>query len=114
WHFREQGLRGTDLIAEFDRMIDGTANRPYVYRQLLPATANWLVRTLPVEAIGRHISARARDKIIDALNLRGKKYPVQYVIIYIATYLSALLATFSVYRVCRAAKIPEPAAVFTA
>ena len=28
WHFREQGSRGTDLIAEFDRMIDGTANRP--------------------------------------------------------------------------------------
>lgn len=113
WHFREQGLRGTDLIAEFDRMIDGTANRPYVYRQLLPATANWTVRTLPVDAIGRHISVRARDKIIDALNLRGKKYPVQYVIIYIATYLSALLATFALYLVCRAATLPEPAAAFT-
>lgn len=113
WHFREQGSRGTDLIAEFDRMIDGTANRPYVYRQLLPATANWMVRTLPVEAIDRHISVRARDKISDALNLRGKKYPVQYVIIYIATYLSALLATIVLYCVCRAAKLPEPAAAFT-
>src|ERR1700758_4947116 len=40
WHFREQGARGTDLIAEFDRMIDGTANRPYIYRQLLPDVAN--------------------------------------------------------------------------
>ena len=112
WHFREQGLRGTDLIAEFDRMIDGTADRPYVYRQLLPDTANWLVRALPVDAIGRHISARARNKISDALNLRGKKYPVQYVIIYIATYLSALLATFALYRVCKAARLSEPAAVF--
>jgi len=113
WHFREQGLRGTDLIAEFDRMIDGTANRPYVYRQLLPATANWMVRTLPVDAIGRHISERARGKINDALNLRGKKYAVQYVIIYIATYLSALLATFALYRVCRASKLPEPTSAFT-
>src|SRR6478752_3591895 len=40
WHFREQGARGTDLIAEFDRMIDGSANRPYIYRQLLPNLAN--------------------------------------------------------------------------
>lgn len=114
WHFREQGSRGTDLIAEFDRMIDGTANRPYVYRQLLPVAANWMVRTLPVEAIGRHVSVRARDKISDALNLRGKKYPIQYVIIYIATYLSALLATFFLYRVATAAKLPEPTAAFTA
>jgi len=38
WHFREQGARGTDLIAEFDRMIDGTANRPHIYRQLLPGS----------------------------------------------------------------------------
>ena len=94
-------------------MIDGTANRPYVYRQLLPATANWLVRALPIDAIGRHISARAKDKISDALNLGGKKYPVQYVIIYITTYLSALFATFMLYRVCKASGLPDPAAVFT-
>ena len=114
WHFREQGARGTDLIAEFDRMIDGTANRPYVYRQLLPAMANSMVRVLPVEAIGSHLSLRAKDKISDALNLRGKRYPVQYVIIYIATYLSALLATFVLYRVCRAGGLRKPVAAFSA
>jgi len=113
WHFREQGARGTDLIAEFDRMIDGTADRPYIYRQLLPDTANWFVRVLPVDAIGRRISERAKDKISEALNLHGKAHPVQYVIVYAATYLSALLATFVLYRVCTAIRIPAPAAVFT-
>src|SRR5450631_3104349 len=47
WHFREAGTRGWDAGAEFGKMIDGTARRPYIYRQLLPSAANWLTRALP-------------------------------------------------------------------
>lgn len=112
WHFREQGTRGTDLIAEFDRMIDGTAYRPYVYRQLLPDVANALTRVLPVDAIVRHVPARAKDRISVAFNLSSKKYPAQYLIIYIANYLSALFAAFALYRVGKAVKLSEPAALF--
>jgi len=100
WHFREQGARGTDLIAEFDRMIDGSANRPYIYRQLLPDLANSLTRVLPVDAITRRVPARAKERIGVAFNLSSKKYPAQYLIVYIATYLSALFAAFALYRVC--------------
>ena len=114
WHFREQGARGTDLIAEFDRMIDGTAHRPYIYRQLLPDFANGLARALPVDAIARRVPQRAKDRISVAFNLSSKKYPAQYLIFYIATYLFALFASVALYRVCVAADLAEPVAVFAA
>lgn len=112
WHFRERGARGTDLIAEFDRIIDGTASRPYIYRQLLPDIANSLTRVLPVDAISRRVPQRARDRISVAFNLSSKAYPAQYLIFYIATYLSALLASLALYRVCTAANVAEPTALF--
>jgi len=114
WHFREQGARGTDLIAEFDRMIDGTASRPYIYRQLLPNIANSLTRALPVDAISRRVPQRAKDRISAAFNLSSKAYPAQYLILYIATYLFALLASLALYRVCSAANVAEPVALFAA
>ena len=112
WHFREQGARGTDLIAEFDRMIDGSANRPYIYRQLLPDLANSLTRVLPVDAITRRVPARAKERIGVAFNLSSKKYPAQYLIVYIATYLSALFAAFALCGVCAAVNLSQPTAVF--
>lgn len=112
WHFREQGARGTDLIAEFDRMIDGTAHRPYIYRQMLPDVANGLARALPEDAIARRVPQRAKDRISVAFNLASKKYPAQYLIFYIATYLFALLGSFALYKVCTAADMAEPVAVF--
>lgn len=113
WHFREPGGRGDDPVAGFDEMIDGTANRPYVYRQLLPYVANRLVHALPIEAISRRVPERAKQKISVAFNLQSKLHPVQYLIVYVLTYLSALLATYALYLVCRAADLPPPAAVFS-
>src|SRR6185437_13156287 len=44
WHFRD------DMpAASLPKMLDGTADRPYVYRQLLPAIANGIERALPVQ-----------------------------------------------------------------
>ncbi|HMG84401.1 MAG TPA: hypothetical protein VK574_01580 [Terracidiphilus sp.] len=114
WHFREQGARGTDLIAEFDRMIDGTAHRPYIYRQMIPDLANSLTRVLPVDAISRRVPQRAKDRISVAFNLTSKAYPAQYLIFYIATYLFALFAAVALYKVCTAANLAEPLAVFAA
>lgn len=47
WHFLEAGVLGAYAVAGFERMVDGTANRPFVYRQLLPAIANKLERVTP-------------------------------------------------------------------
>ena len=114
WHFREAGVRGYDPGVEFGNMIDGTARRPYIYRQLMPDTANTIVRVLPLQTISRHIPARLSQKISVAFDLGSKAYPVQYLIVYILTYLSALAATFALYGVCRAADLSPPLAVFTA
>ena len=113
WHFREAGVRGYDPGAPFDQMIDGTASRPYVYRQLLPDVANWLTRTMPIQALSRRFPERVRQRIDTAFNLSSKTHPVQYLIVYIATYLAALLAAFALYLVCRAVDLPPPVAVFT-
>ena len=113
WHFREAGTRGWDAGAEFGKMIDGTARRPYIYRQLLPSTANWLTRALPVEAISRRLPENLKQRVSAAFDLSSKAYPVQYLIVYIATYLAALLAVFALYMVCTAANLSPPVAVFT-
>ena len=113
WHFREAGARGYDPVAGFEQMIDGTAHRPYVYRQLLPDLANWFTRILPRD-IEQRIPARAKERISTAFHLEAKKYPAQYLILYILSYLSALLATFALYLVCRAVGLASPAAAFTA
>jgi hypothetical protein len=112
WHFREMGTRGSYAGVEFDRMIDGSARRPYIYRQLLPDTANWLARVLPVDAITRRMPEDAGLRISAGLDLRTKVHPVQYVIVYIATYLSALLAAFALYWLLTAVNLPPPTALF--
>jgi len=113
WHFREAGARGFNPVASFDQMIDGTAYRPYIYRQLLPDAANWLTHALPIAKLSSRIPERAKHKISAAFNLSTKTYPIQYLIVYVATYLAALLAAFALYLVCTSAALPPPVAVFT-
>jgi hypothetical protein len=113
WHFREAGGRGFNPVATFDQMITGTAYRPYIYRQLLPDAANWLTYSMPLDTLSHHVPERAKQKIVAAFNLSTKSYPVQYLIVYALTYISALLATFALYLLCTAADLPPPVAVFT-
>lgn len=47
WHFREAEVTGYYKQAGFESMVDGTASRPYVYRQMLPSIANWMDRIVP-------------------------------------------------------------------
>lgn len=114
WHFREPAPRAYDPVASFGQIIDGTAYRPYVYRQLVPTIANALAHTSLADVISRHAPERAKQKISRAFDLPSKPYPVQYLIVYIATYLAALLATFALYLVCLAANLSPPVSAFTA
>ena len=61
WHFLEAGVPGAYTVAGFERMVDGTANRPFVYRQLLPAIANELERVTPDRVKGWAFQHKARD-----------------------------------------------------
>ena len=116
-HFSEAGVSGDWYQASFESMVDGTAYRPYVYRQMLPSAANWLDRVVP-ESVKTGLYDRQGkypEAYINAIAASpiaaSKVYFFRYLVIYIATYTFALLAVMSMYLVCVAVEIPQSAAV---
>jgi hypothetical protein len=101
-----------------EQMLDGTANRPYVYRQLLPSTANWIDRIVPrlIENWFYIHQGSGPDAYIAVMSdspiATNKVYFFRYLTVYVATFLFTLLAVYAMYLVCRALEIPPPAAVF--
>jgi hypothetical protein len=98
-------------------VMDGTAYRPYIYRQLLPAAANWIDRTLPrsfevwlYNYQGGGPQARM-EAIFDSPTGENPAYFFRYLMVYAATFLFALLAVYAMHLVCGAVGIGPPAAV---
>ena len=97
WTFRDDST-GISLID----VLDGTASRPFVYRQLLPATANALDKVVPDRlkvAInpGKHLSrifARATDS-------EKTRYEFRYDVVYTLSFLSLFAALFVLRDICR-------------
>jgi hypothetical protein len=117
WHFAELDAPGDDLRYHFEMMMDGTAYRPYVQRQLLPAAANWIDSAVPrsfetwlyswQNGPNAHM-----DQFFDTQTAENPDYFFRYLIVYIITFLFTLLAVYAMYLVCRELEIPPPAAVF--
>lgn len=90
-------------------MLDGTASRPFVYRQLLPAVANGIERALPGGVKGRinallfddnprhHPITTVYPNARDALNPR---YALRYYLIYGMSFVALFLAMFALRAVC--------------
>jgi hypothetical protein len=92
----------------FESMVDGTAERPWVYRQLLPMLANW---------IDRQVSEQTKDWLFTAQSHRGsgwrgshflcspvaasRAYFLRYWIVYAAVFMSAWISVFVMYLVCK-------------
>jgi hypothetical protein len=118
WHFNEDGVSGKDDRFRFEMMVDGTAYRPFVYRQMLPSAANWIDRATPrwFEAWLYNYQAAgpgARiDPIFESPTAENPVYFFRYLIVYGATFLFALLAVCAMHMVCQALDLPPPAAVF--
>ena len=117
WHFAESGLSGEDPRFHFEMMVDGTANRPYVYRQFLPACANWIDRAVP-DSFKRWLNHQQgvgaepqEDPFLDSATAANPPYSFRYLIVYFATFLFALLAVYAMYLVCGALETPRPAAL---
>jgi hypothetical protein len=91
----------------FSGMVDGTANRPFVYRQLLPAIANWVDHKTPDQLKDRAFSARnrtgelVRERLFSAPLALSRTYFLRYWVVYGSVLLFAWLATWSMYRLCR-------------
>ncbi len=117
WHFAEAGASGEDDRYHFEMMVDGSAYRPYVYRQFLPDIANWLDSVVPRSAkawLYNHygIGTDAQEgAIFDSPTTENPIYFFRYLVLYLATFLFTLLALYALYLVCKALEIPLPAAV---
>lgn len=122
WHFREPGVvGGVGYTLEWQfglaDVLEGTAIRPYVYRQLLPAFANWLDQVTPQDIKDRMYRSAAReieaqDFIFASPMARNPQYFFRYLILYITTFLFAWLAAYAMYLVCKAIGVPPAARVF--
>jgi hypothetical protein len=118
WHFAEADMPGDDNWAGIVQMLDGTAHRPSIYRQLLPATANYLDRIVPqsTKTALKNWEASDDDLLLYAISqsptANDPQYFFRYLVIYCETFLFALLAVYAMYLVCTALDLPPPAAVF--
>jgi hypothetical protein len=115
WHFAEAGVAGQYDHAGFEAMVDGTAWRPFVYRQMLPEIANRLDSAIPPSFknwLYLH-QGKGLNAYIVAIDVsptaRNQVYFFRYLVVYVATFLFALLAVYSMYLVCRALEMPQPA-----
>lgn len=117
WHFQESGPWLNNSRATFEDMVDGTASRPFVYRQLLPAIAN-AVDTIAPNSWRMALYSQAckpgtpNSMICASETARNRIYFFRYVIVYVTTYCSALLAVYGMYLVCTSLEVPRAAAAF--
>ena len=92
--FTKWGLRDASPKYSIVMMLDGTAHRPFVYRQLAPAIANALDRHVPsdwkegVERLAGHLSHRSTPE-----------YRFRYVVIYYLSFFSLLVSLFLLRRI---------------
>jgi hypothetical protein len=113
WHFAEADMPGEHSRASFEGMVDGTAYRPYVYRQLLPALANFAERVTP-GAVKQRVDAAetGSDPFLYAISVsptvQNPKYTLRYLALYLLTFLSALAAVYAMFLVCRELGAGEP------
>ena len=118
WHFAEADVPGDHSRAAFEAMVDGTAYRPYVYRQLVPAAANWIDGLVPEAAKSRLFALQGSGEdaflytISNSPTANDPKYFFRYLTMYILTFLFTQLAVCAMYLVCRAVEMPPVAAVF--
>jgi len=95
-------------------MLDGTAARPYVYRQLLPQLATTVERALPEGArtaiVQRLVDARGALRHPSGQDAAKDGYVLRYRIVYYATFFCLLTALFVQRSICLAAGLNEAAA----
>ncbi|MFM0053910.1 hypothetical protein [Caballeronia grimmiae] len=108
WTFRDD----TPQFA-LPTMLEGTSDRPFVYRRLLPAIANEVDRATPETLRERAIDwlfaeGRAHGPIAwfypKASDARNPKYALRYYMVFYMSFAALLLAMFAMRAVCLALK----------
>ncbi|CAB3797889.1 hypothetical protein [Pararobbsia alpina] len=103
WHFRDDSPMSLRLA------LDGTQKRPFVYRQLLPSTANLIDSVIPEKVKVPLLHKLAGDTpdanpiqrfFPGATDAVVPEYAVRYLIVYVMTFLSMFAALFVIRAVC--------------
>jgi len=102
-------------------MVEGTASRPYVYRQFLPMTANAIQNALPVATVERVSQRWAEPKRVSSRSGLAMRYPaseslqtqytLRYHLVYYLTFFALLLSLFIMRRLCLALGASHPASI---
>ncbi|MFM0052844.1 hypothetical protein [Caballeronia grimmiae] len=104
WQFRDQTPQWA-----LPAMLDGTIERPFVYRQLLPAIANSVERAMP-----RTLKERITSVLMDdnrthhpitwfypnAVDAHNPQYALRYYLIFGMSFTALFLALFAMRAVC--------------
>ncbi|CAN7464991.1 hypothetical protein LJR034_002996 [Caballeronia sp. LjRoot34] len=103
WHFSET------TQYSLPRMLDGTATRPFVYRQLLPMTANALDSVIPQRARAAFLNKLVEETPISnpiqryfpgAADAANPQYALRYFLVYAMSFLSMFAAMFAIRAAC--------------
>lgn len=100
-------LEKRDSRRDFAAVIDGTAYRPFVYRNLLPFFANLADRVAPQQIKDKLAITRNRanegfyEVLFDSSQALNPAYSFRYLMLYAETFLCVVGATCLMYLVCR-------------
>lgn len=108
--FGDRINQGIEVVAPWriDFMLDGTAIRPFVYRQMIPDIANWAGRHVPEEiqykifntkggSLGRNVMEFFESDVA-----RNPKYSFRYLVVYYLVFLASCFAAIFMYALLRA------------
>lgn len=104
----------------FERMVDGTAERPFVYRQLLPMVANWIDRQVPETTKDRLFCAKThsglliRELFLSSPVTQDRAYFFRYWIVYSLVFLFAWISVYAMYFLCKSVGSPPATAAAAA
>jgi hypothetical protein len=120
WQFRELGSTNYSQSASLDTVLDGTAARPYVYRQLLPMLANWIDSKVPEhtkDALFRltfHSVHAFAGGFASSPLLQSRAYFLRYLVVYFSVFLFAWISVCAMYQMGKAAGARKPVAALAA
>ena len=102
WAFRDFFYNPNENYT-FEMMYDGTAERPFVYRQLMISIAKEIRSFIPEEKQEKIISNIEKNNFITnsyKKALISQKFIIEYYITYFMTFLSLLVSMFVLRKIC--------------
>ncbi|MGA9669449.1 MAG: hypothetical protein WBQ94_09590 [Terracidiphilus sp.] len=120
WHVDNIAPASLHAMGSYGSDLDGTDERPFVYRQLLPMLANWIDARFSEQAKDRLFNLRGHhggppihDRI-DSPYSRDRTFFLRWWVTYAVIFLFAWLSVYAMYLLCKSLGFPPPASALAA